>query len=152
MATSKSKAEPKGKRREILGIGLLGLALFSLVSVVSMQSGNGRLMGPGGAAAAASIYSMAGVASYILIGACLVIAVRLLRGKPIIDGLLEPVGFLALVGSVAVLCHLPFADGKVLLRGPGGWLGQYAGQLTASFIGPVGAALAATTLLCTARL
>jgi S-DNA-T family DNA segregation ATPase FtsK/SpoIIIE len=54
--------------------------------------------------------------------------------------------------SVAVLCHLPFSDGKVLLRGPGGLLGQYLGQIAASFIGGVGAALAATTVLCTAIL
>jgi S-DNA-T family DNA segregation ATPase FtsK/SpoIIIE len=150
MATSKSKAEASGRSREILGIGLLGIALFSLVSVVSMQSGNNRIMGPGGAAAAAGIYAIAGIASYLFIGACLVVAVRLCRGKPIIDGLLEPVGFLSLVSSVAVLCHLPFADGQVLLRGPGGLLGQYVGQTAATFIGPVGTALAATTLLCTA--
>jgi S-DNA-T family DNA segregation ATPase FtsK/SpoIIIE len=152
MATSKGKGESKGRRREILGIGLLGLGLFSLVSVISMQSGNSRLMGPGGAAAALTVYSLAGVASYILIGASLVIAVRLCRGKPIINGVLEPVGFLALLFSVAVLCHLPFADGQVLLRGPGGVLGQYLGQIVASFIGGVGAALAATTMLSTSIL
>ena len=150
MATSKSKAEASGRSREILGIGLLGIALFSLVSLVSMQSGNTRIMGPGGAAAAAGIYAISGIASYLFIGACLVVSVRLCRGKPIIDGLLEPIGFLSLVSSVAVLCHLPFADGQVLLRGPGGLLGQYVGQTAASFIGPVGAALAATTLLCAA--
>ena len=150
MATSKNKAAATGRSREILGIGMLGIALFSMVSVVSMQSGNDRIMGPGGAAAAAAIYSMAGVASYLFIGACLVVAVRLCRGKPIVDGLLEPVGFVALVSSVSVLCHLPFADGQLLLRGPGGLLGQFIGQAAASFIGPVGAALAATTLLCTA--
>jgi DNA segregation ATPase FtsK/SpoIIIE, S-DNA-T family len=150
MATSKSKAEPRGRGREILGIGLLGIALFSLVSVASMQAGNNRVMGPGGAAAATLIYSFSGIASYILIGACLVVSVRMCRGRRVIDGLLEPLGFLALVCSVAVLGHLPFAEGHVLLRGPGGMLGQFAGQLVASFIGPVGAALAATTLLCTA--
>ncbi|HEY5285207.1 MAG TPA: DNA translocase FtsK 4TM domain-containing protein, partial [Polyangia bacterium] len=152
MATSKSKGESSGRRREIFGIGLLGLGLFSLVSVISMQAGNSRLMGPGGAAAAAGIYSLSGVASYLLIGASLVIAIRLCRGKPIIDGFIEPLGFGALLFSVAVLCHLPFADGKVLLRGPGGLLGQYLGQIAASFIGGVGAALAATTLLATAVL
>ena len=152
MATSKSKAESSGRSREILGVGLLGISLFSLVSVVSMQTGNTRVMGPGGAAAAAGIYSLAGIASYIFIGACLVVAVRLCRGKAVIDSLLEPVGFVLFASSVAVLCHLPFADGEVLLRGPGGLLGQYVGQAVAAFIGPVGAALAATTLLCTAIL
>jgi S-DNA-T family DNA segregation ATPase FtsK/SpoIIIE len=150
MATSKNKAGPNGRSREILGIGLLGIALFSLVSVVSMQSGNNRIMGPGGAAAAAGIYSLAGIASYLFIGACLVVSVRLCRGKPLVDGLLEPVGFLALVNAVAVLCHLPFADGQTLLRGPGGLLGQIVGQAVAAFVGPVGAALVATTVLCTA--
>ncbi len=152
MATSKNKGGSSGRRREILGIGLLGLGLFSLVSTISMQAGNGRLMGPGGAAAAAAIYSFSGIASYILIGASLVVAIRLCRGRPIVGGVVEPVGFLSLLLSAAVLCHLPFADGKVLLRGPGGLLGQYLGQILASFIGGVGAALAATTLLCTAIL
>jgi S-DNA-T family DNA segregation ATPase FtsK/SpoIIIE len=152
MATPKSNGKSAGRRREILGIGLLGLGLFSLVSVISMQVGNGRLMGPGGAAAAAGIYSLTGIASYLLIGATLVVAVRLCRGRPIIDGLLEPIGFSSLLFAVAVLCHLPFADGKVLMRGPGGLLGQYLGQIAASFVGGVGAALAATTLLAVAIL
>jgi DNA segregation ATPase FtsK/SpoIIIE, S-DNA-T family len=152
MATSKSKGESSGRRREILGIGLLGIGLFSLVSVISMQSGNSRLMGPGGAAAAIGIYSFSGIASYLLIGASLMVAVRLCRGKPVINGIIEPVGFLSLIFSVAVLCHLPFSDSKVLLRGPGGLLGQYLGQIAASFIGGAGAALAATTVFATAVL
>ena len=77
MGTSKSKGAGSGRRREILGIGLLGIGLFSLVSVISMQAGNSRLMGPGGAATAVLIYSLAGVASYLLMGASLVVAVRL---------------------------------------------------------------------------
>ena len=37
-------------------------------------------------------------------------------------------------------------------NGPGGLLGQYLGEILASFIGGVGAALAATTILATAIL
>ena len=128
MATSKSTGQSKGRRREILGIALLGLALFSLISVISMQAGNNQLMGPGGASAAAAIYSVAGVASYLLMAGGLVIAVRLCRGRRIIDSLVEALGFLALLFSIAVLCHLPFADGKVMLNGPGGLLGQLRSQ------------------------
>ncbi len=152
MATSKSTGQSKGRRREILGIALLGLGLFSLISVISMQSGNKQLMGPGGASAAEAIYSVAGVASYLLIAGSLVVAVRLCRGRRIIDGLVEALGFLCLLFSIAVLCHLPFADEKVMLHGPGGLLGQYLGEIVASFIGGVGAALCATTLLATAIL
>ena len=81
MATSKSAGESRGRRREIVGIVLLGLSLFSLISIISMQYGNGQVMGPGGATAAASIYSLTGVASYILIAAALVVSVRLCRGR-----------------------------------------------------------------------
>ena len=152
MATSKSAGESRGRRREIVGIVLLGLSLFSLISIISMQYGNGQVMGPGGATAAASIYSLTGVASYILIAAALVVSVRLCRGRRVVESLLEPAGFFSFLFSVAVLCHLPFADGKVMLHGPGGLVGQYLGQVLASFIGGVGAALAATTLLATAIL
>jgi DNA segregation ATPase FtsK/SpoIIIE, S-DNA-T family len=152
MATSRSTGQSKGRRREIFGIALLGLGLFSLISVISMQAGNNLLMGPGGASAAAAIYSLGGVASYLLITASLVIAVRLCRGRRIVDGVIEALGFLALLFSVAVLCHLPFADDRVLLHGPGGLLGQYLGQILATFVGGVGAALCATTLLATAIL
>ena len=82
MATSKNKGESSGRRREILGIGLLGIGLFSLVSIISMQSGNSRLMGPGGAAAAVAIYSFSGIASYLLISASLVPETRLLYFLP----------------------------------------------------------------------
>jgi S-DNA-T family DNA segregation ATPase FtsK/SpoIIIE len=150
MATT--KGESKGRRREILGIGLLGLGLFLLVSLVSMHVGNKQLMGPGGVSVASGVYALAGVASYILIAANLIVAVRLCRGKHVFDGAMEVAGFLALLCSSAVLLHLPFADGPVLLHGPGGLLGQYLGQISASFIGGVGAALAATTLLATAIL
>jgi len=150
MATT--KGESHGRRREILGIGLLGIGLFLLVSLVSMQAGNNHLMGPGGAAAARGIYALAGIPSYISIVASLIIAVRLCRGKPVVDGVFEAAGFVSLLCSTAVLCHLPFAEGATLGHGPGGLMGQYLGQITASFIGGVGAALAATTLLATAVL
>ncbi len=153
MGTAKNKVDRRnGRHRELFGISLLGLGLFALASLVSMQTGNGHLMGPGGLAAATGMYSLAGVAAYLVIAASLVVAVRLCRGRAMIGGFLEPFGFLALVTSVAVLCHLPFAAGKVLLRGPGGLLGQYLGQIAATFIGGVGTALAATTLLCGAIL
>ena len=150
MATS--KGESKSRRREIMGIVLLGIGLFSLVSVISMQIGRSQLMGPGGAAAAVGLYSLAGVASYLFIGAMLVVAVRMCRGKAIFGPFVETAGFLFLFVSTATLLHLPFSEGKSFLRGPGGIVGQLLGQVTASFIGGVGAALLGATLLCIAIL
>ena len=51
MASAKGRDETHGHGREIVGISLLGLGIFSALSLVSMHAGNHRMMGPGGAAA-----------------------------------------------------------------------------------------------------
>ncbi len=147
-----SKSDTKGRRREILGVVLLGFGLFSAVSLVSMQAGRSRLMGPGGAATGTGLYGLAGVAAYMLVFAMLVVAVRLCRGQRVVKSFVEAVGSASLFLSVAILLHLPFTDGRVTLHGPGGLVGQWLGQLLASFVGGVGAALAAGTILSVALL
>jgi S-DNA-T family DNA segregation ATPase FtsK/SpoIIIE len=148
MATAKGRGEPQGHQREILGISLLGLGVFCALSLVSMHAGNNRMMGPGGAAAAAALYSLAGFAAYLLVVAMLVVAVRCFRGRILRRGLSEVLGTLGLLASITVLMQLPFAEETLTMRGPGGLVGQWLGEVTASFIGGVGAALAAATLLC----
>ena len=136
-----------GRRREILGIVLLALGLFSALSMTSTHAGNPQMMGPGGAATAAGLYALLGVGGYLMIGAMLVAAWRAFRGQPLVDGFVEGVGALMLLASVTVLLHLPFAGGHNFANGPGGLAGQWLGEVTASFIGSVGAALAASALL-----
>ena len=53
----------------------------------------------------------------------------------------EAGGALLLLGSVAMLLYLPFADSDIEAHGPGGLLGEWLGELAAGFIGSVGAAL-----------
>jgi len=147
MATAKNKGEAPGRGREIMGIGLLGLGLFCVVSLVSMQAGRGRLMGPGGAAAATGLYSLIGLCSYPVVAGLLLIAVRMCRARRLIEDVVGALGFVALLCSAAVLLHLPFAGESVTLRGPGGLLGQWLAETGASAVGGVGVALAAATLL-----
>src|SRR5262245_35283828 len=132
---AKGKVETHGRRREIVGICMLGLGIFAVLSLLSMQLGSNRMMGPGGAAAASGLYSLAGFGAYVIVAAMLVVAVRCFRGRSLIDGLVEGVAVLGLLGSMTVLLHLPFADEPVTLRGPGGLLGQWLGEITATFIG-----------------
>lgn len=143
------------KRREILGILLVSFAVFSGLSLISMQVGRGRLMGPGGAATAAGLYAFAGLGAYLVNAALLLTAVRAFRGKSLVEGFTEGLGALLLFGSVTMLLHLPFA-GSAVLRGagggPGGMVGEWLGELTAGFIGSIGAALAATSCLFVALL
>ncbi len=144
---AKSKNDASGKGREIAGICLLGFGIFSILSLVSMQVGARRMMGPGGEATAAGLYSLAGFGAYLLVSGMLLVAFRCFRGRSLYDGLTEIFGSLGVLLSAAVLLHLPFAARQVTLHGPGGVLGQWLGEITASFIGAVGAALAAATLL-----
>jgi DNA segregation ATPase FtsK/SpoIIIE, S-DNA-T family len=149
--TVPSESAPRGnrqnRRREISGILLLAGGLFAAMSLVSMQVGGEPLMGPGGGAVASGLYSLFGLCAYLVIAATSVAAVRCFRARPLIDGLREGTGALLLLCALAVLLHLPFAGEDVAQHGPGGLFGQWLGEVGASFIGAVGTALAATTML-----
>src|SRR5450432_4110958 len=146
-AETPSKAGPQGRKREIAGVVMLAFGLFAGLSMLSMQLGAHQTMGPGGAATAAALYGLAGMAGYLFIAGLLVASVRCFRGRPFVDGVLEGMGALTLLVATAVLLHLPFTGAAMAQHGPGGLLGQWMGELTASFIGVVGAALAASTAL-----
>src|SRR5881394_1417459 len=142
--TNRGSGRPH-RRREISGILLLAGGLFSGLSLVSRHAGGDPMMGPGGEAIAGAFYAIAGMASYLIVGAMLVAAVRCFRGRRLVEGTREGLGTLMLVGSVSVLLYLPFADGGFSSHGPGGLLGDWLGGVGAGFIGSIGAALAATT-------
>jgi S-DNA-T family DNA segregation ATPase FtsK/SpoIIIE len=145
--SGKTEGKSGSRRREITGILLMAGGLFAGMSLVSVQLGNNQMMGPGGAATAAAMYGLAGFATYLLIAGMLVASVRCFRARPLVDGFGEAMGALLLLGSTAVLLHLPFAGTATAQHGPGGLLGQWLGEVSATFVGAVGAALIATTLL-----
>jgi S-DNA-T family DNA segregation ATPase FtsK/SpoIIIE len=149
---AKTTAAPPAKsrhsrRREIAGILLLAGGLFTGLSLMSMHVGGDPLMGPGGAALASGAYAVAGVTAYLFVAAFLVAAVRCFRGRRLVDGVREALGVPLMLGAVATLLYLPFADGEVFLHGPGGMLGEALGETIGAVIGAVGAALAAITML-----
>ncbi|HEY8924723.1 MAG TPA: DNA translocase FtsK 4TM domain-containing protein, partial [Polyangia bacterium] len=136
-----------GRRHEILGIFLLAFGLFSGLSLVGMHAGRNQMMGPGGAAAAAGLYGVFGIGAYLMVLGMLGVAWRSFRGRPLVGGFSEGLAAILLMGSVTVLLHLPFAGPGHMLRGPGGLMGEWLGELSAGFIGQIGAALAATAML-----
>jgi len=156
-ASSKTQAEPNGRRRqdrrrEIAGILLMALGLFSALSLVSMHVGDGHMMGPGGAATASALYAFLGLAAYPLVAWMLVASVRCFRARRVVDGFGEGMGALLLAGAVPTLLYLPFARSVHAQHGPGGWVGELFGEVSSSFVGPVGAGLAATAFLAIALL
>jgi S-DNA-T family DNA segregation ATPase FtsK/SpoIIIE len=149
-----------GKGREIAGICLLGFGVFCALSLISMHAGSGTMMGPGGRATARGLYAFAGVGAYFMVGALLVVAVRVFRGRPLTRNFGEVIGVTGLLGAGSIMLHLPFAPdpeiageavaltaGEDLLHGPGGMLGEWLGQILASFVGTVGAVMAASLVL-----
>src|SRR5450432_364289 len=151
-AETPSKAGPQGRKREIAGVVMLAFGLFAGLSMLSMQLGAHQTMGPGGAATAAALYGLAGMAGYLFIAGLLVASVRCFRGRAFVGGVFDGLGAVTLLVASAVLLHLPFTGTETAQLGPGGLLGQWMGEVAASFIGVVGAALAATTALVVALL
>jgi len=148
MTSRNSKTmDSRSRTTEIIGICLLGTGVFSMISMVSLQFGRTELMGVGGAATARGLFSLAGLAAYLMVGAALVVAVRCFRGAGVWRNIAESLGLFGIVASVATLLHLPFSETSAPVRGPGGLLGQWLGELSANFVGTLGAALVALTLL-----
>jgi S-DNA-T family DNA segregation ATPase FtsK/SpoIIIE len=146
-ADTAAKSSRNNRRREIAGILLLASALFSGLSVVSMQVGGDPLMGPGGAAVASAFYGLFGLGGYLVMGAMVIVAIRCFRGRRLVDGFGEAVGVPLFISCLSVLLYLPFAGEPVVQHGPGGLFGASLGDLSAGFVGAVGAGLIATTLL-----
>jgi DNA segregation ATPase FtsK/SpoIIIE, S-DNA-T family len=139
--------KPQGRRREIAGVLMLAIGLFAGLSMMSMHVGARLMMGPGGAAMGAALFGLAGFAGYLVVAGLLVASVRCFRGRSFVEGLREGLGATMLLVSAAVLLHLPFTGEPTAQHGPGGLLGQWMGEVGADFIGVVGAALAALTML-----
>ncbi len=145
--TASRRSSRPSRRREIGGICLLAGGVFAGLALFSRQLGGDPLLGPGGEAVASALYGLAGVAGYVIVADMLLASLRCFRARPLVDGLREGLGGLLLLGAVTTLLYLPFAGDEVALHGPGGYLGECLGAITAGFIGPVGAALVATTML-----
>jgi S-DNA-T family DNA segregation ATPase FtsK/SpoIIIE len=148
MSSEPARSSRNNRRREIAGILLLASALFSGLSVISMQMGGDPLLGPGGSLVASAFYGLFGLAGYLVMAAMLIEAIRCFRGRRLVDGFGEGAGATMLVCGISVLLALPFAgDEEVVSHGPGGLFGQWLGELLSGVIGAVGAGMAATTML-----
>jgi DNA segregation ATPase FtsK/SpoIIIE, S-DNA-T family len=141
--------------REVVGIVLLGLALFVGLSVASLQLGSGRLMGPCGATVGLGVYALVGVGAYLVAFGLGFAALRCLQGQPV---RWKSIALWSAIGgglSAAVLLHLTLGSYRLHGHAPGGMVGEYGAELLASLVGRVGAflvglvALAASLVLST---
>ncbi len=147
-------------RKEILGIGLLGLFLFFLVSLLSyhpfdpsfntVTTGVARnLCGKVGSYTADLLIQMFGMVSYFIPAVALFFGVFYVRKKEPPHPILLGAGFLILFLSLAVLLQLPI--GSIHLKGVtipfSGFLGVLLEKTFVTYLGSFGSYLVAVILL-----
>src|SRR5690348_4045576 len=105
------------RRREVIGVVGLGVAIFLLIATLSLQA-HTQVMGPFGRATAGLFYGLAGVCGYLLIALAAVVAVRLiLVREPALPPLVGAGTLLAMI-SLATLAHLIAPHYRVAGHGP----------------------------------
>jgi S-DNA-T family DNA segregation ATPase FtsK/SpoIIIE len=129
------------RSHEIGGIVALGLSIFFVASLVSLQLGSGRLMGPLGRSVASAGYGLLGSCAYLVAGGVTAAALRLLLDqRPVIKGR-ELASAVLGVGSLAILLHLSLADYRVAGHAPGGLVGEHLAEVSRALLSTAGTAL-----------
>jgi S-DNA-T family DNA segregation ATPase FtsK/SpoIIIE len=130
------------QRSEVFGVLALGIALFLLISMISLQA-NALVMGPFGRSVAAHYYGLAGVCGYLLIALGAIAAVRMLLDREPIVPMMIWIGCVLGVVSLAMLVHLIAPHYRVAGHGPGGALGEHLAEISRAMISTAGTALLA---------
>ncbi|MCG8417397.1 MAG: DNA translocase FtsK 4TM domain-containing protein [Proteobacteria bacterium] len=116
-----------------------------MAALVSLQAGDGTLMGPLGRTIASIIYGFAGLCSYVLVAMLVVVAIRLLIDRPPLLHPGEAMGLVLGLASLAALLHLAGADYRVAGHSPGGLVGDHVAEVFRAIISTAGTALVAGT-------
>jgi S-DNA-T family DNA segregation ATPase FtsK/SpoIIIE len=130
------------RRREVFGVIGLGLAIFVLVAMISLQA-HAMVMGPFGRGVAGLFYGLAGVCGYFLIALGAIAAVRMLLVREPALPPLVAAGTLLAVVSLATLAHLVAPHYRVAEHGPGGVIGEHLAEILRAVISTAGTALLA---------
>ncbi len=128
------------RRREVLGVVGVGLALFMLASLASLQAGK-LVMGPFGHATGSAIYGLGGMTSYLAVILLAVAAVRAIGER---DPIMPPeilIGVTLGMISLATLIHLGLGTYRVDGHGPGGIIGEHLAEICRAAISTAGTAL-----------
>jgi S-DNA-T family DNA segregation ATPase FtsK/SpoIIIE len=134
--------ERSGSRtREVVGIVLLGVGLFLGAAVLSLQFGDGRLMGPLGRFAARMTYGLVGMGAYLVVAALALGSFRLIARGDVVRGVPSVLGALLGLVSLAVLLHIAFKSYLVASFPPGGLLGEAVAEISRAAVSTAGSVL-----------
>ncbi|MBK7534697.1 MAG: DNA translocase FtsK 4TM domain-containing protein [Myxococcales bacterium] len=133
-------AHTSHRRREVLGVLGMGIALFLFTSLVSLQAGK-LVMGPFGRWCGSAVYGISGMTSYVAVALLAVASLRaLMERDPILPAEVVLGSTLGMI-SLGTLVHLAVGSYRVAGHGPGGILGEHLAEICRAAIGTAGTAL-----------
>jgi S-DNA-T family DNA segregation ATPase FtsK/SpoIIIE len=138
------------RAREIAGIVLLALGLFLAAALLSLQLGNGDLMGPLGRVCARGLYAAVGMGAHVLAALMVLLPVRVLAGDRVLRTVGEGVGLALGLVALVVLCHLVGRHYRVGGTGAGGATGELLAEVLRAAVSTAGTALVAGAALVVA--
>ncbi|HUS65505.1 MAG TPA: DNA translocase FtsK 4TM domain-containing protein [Kofleriaceae bacterium] len=140
-AKAPSRKNQRSRAPEIVGVASLGAAIFLGLGMLSLQLGDGRLMGPFGRSCAVLLYSLVGIGGYAVATGLGTVAVRVLMGRDKVVRAPIALGVALGVVSVCTLVHLAAHGYRVAGHPPGGALGGNIAEMMRSLVSTAGTAL-----------
>ncbi len=136
-----------GRSGEVAGVLALGASIFFIVSLLSLQLGDGLMMGPFGRSFALLGYSIFGIGAHVAALAAACVSIRLLMERETIAKPSQIIGITLALLSLAVLIHLTASSYRIAGYGPGGVVGENIAELFRSLVSTAGTALVASVCL-----
>lgn len=156
-------------RREVIGIATLALCLCFMLALVSFDpadltpqgiaaegGGTANLIGPVGASVADIIFSIFGIAAFLLPMTLAIPGYCFLVGKRVQVRPVDAIGYPTLVLCGAMLAHMWLSGAVIMGHGAGGAIGSTGAEIIRSLFGSTGAyiliyAMLALTLVLTTQ-
>ncbi len=140
----------RGKRsrsKEIAGVLLLAAAVLAGTALLSLQFGEGTLMGPFGRAIALGLYAVLGTAGYLVVPALALIALRYLAMMRKRSDWLMWFGYAGATVSSAVIIHCLYPEPRLHGFSAGGKAGEVLGGMLLALFSSAGTYLVASIVL-----
>lgn len=128
-------------RREMWGIVILGLSVLLAGALLSLQAGDGKLMGPFGQLLALGLYAVFGMGSWLVIAALFSISWGIFSQRFSIRDARLWLGYSGATITGTILLFLLFPSYRLQGLSSGGKTGEYLGTLGISFFSRVGSFL-----------
>ncbi|MDA3863881.1 MAG: DNA translocase FtsK 4TM domain-containing protein [Deltaproteobacteria bacterium] len=125
-------------KKEMIGISLLGLAGLLGGALLSLQLGDGKLMGPFGQMLALGLFALFGMGSYLVIIALFSISWGIFTSRFNLNDARLWFGYTAATLAGTVLMHLLFTDYRLKGLSAGGKTGEILGTMGISFFSQAG--------------